>query len=318
MCLYPKLIINPKYKPNKKNGHNPPEPKDKRIMYVPIGCGKCIECRKQKARQWQVRLHEEIKTDTSGKFVTLTFSNESLEKLCTELEKKESNYIATIAVRRFLERWRKKYKKSIKHWLITELGHQGTERIHLHGIIFTNENNETIEEIWKYGQIWVGDYVNSKTINYIIKYCTKIDIDHKGYEPTILCSAGIGRNYLKTFNAQQNKYLGKNTKDYYKLPNGAKTQQPIYYRNHIYTEEQREELWIHKLDKNERFVMGTKVSIANGEEEYLEMLKNAQETNKRLGYGDDSKEWSKKDYNVTLNAIKKEKKLKDYLQNKKK
>ena len=39
--------------------------------------------------------------------------------------------IATLAVRRFLERWRKKYKKSVKHWFVTELGGKFTERIHL-------------------------------------------------------------------------------------------------------------------------------------------------------------------------------------------
>ena len=90
------------------------------------------------------------------------------------------NEIASLAVRRFLERWRKKYKKSVKHWLITELGHNGTERIHIHGIIFT-DNVEDIRDLWKYGYIWIGDYVNEKTINYIVKYCNKLDIDHKGY-----------------------------------------------------------------------------------------------------------------------------------------
>ena len=47
----------------------------------------------------------------TGKFITLTFSNEELEKLIQETGIQESNAVATIAVRRFLERWRKKYKK---------------------------------------------------------------------------------------------------------------------------------------------------------------------------------------------------------------
>jgi len=37
MCLYPKLIKNPKYKPNKKNGGIVPELKDIRVLAVPIG-----------------------------------------------------------------------------------------------------------------------------------------------------------------------------------------------------------------------------------------------------------------------------------------
>jgi hypothetical protein len=138
MCLYPKLVDNPKYKANKKNGGVIPPIHDKRVLLVPVGCGKCIECRKQKKREWQVRLLEDIKTNKNGKFVTLTFDRESLEKLQDDVGYISDNYVqnnavATLGVRRFLERWRKKYKKSVRHWLVTELGHTGTERIHLHG-----------------------------------------------------------------------------------------------------------------------------------------------------------------------------------------
>ena len=40
----------------------------------------------------------------------------------------------------------KNKQKSVRHWLITELGHNGTENIHLHGIIWTNKNIEAIGE----------------------------------------------------------------------------------------------------------------------------------------------------------------------------
>ena len=45
MCLYPKMIKNPKYLPNKKNNNNPPEITDERVKWVPVGCGNCMECR---------------------------------------------------------------------------------------------------------------------------------------------------------------------------------------------------------------------------------------------------------------------------------
>lgn len=116
MCLYPKLIKNKRYTVTKKNGGVIPPVFDERTLYVPIGCGKCIECMKQKKRNWQVRLLEEIKHDRTGKFVTLTFSEEALESLNKDVEIKNmdsiiENEIATLAVRRFLERWRKKHKK---------------------------------------------------------------------------------------------------------------------------------------------------------------------------------------------------------------
>ena len=48
MCLYPKLIKNKKYVANKKNGGIIPEVEDDRVLYVPVGCGNCIECKKKK------------------------------------------------------------------------------------------------------------------------------------------------------------------------------------------------------------------------------------------------------------------------------
>ena len=54
MCLYPRLIKNPKYKENKKNGGVIPAFLDERVLAVPIGCGECIECRKQNEyRDWE-------------------------------------------------------------------------------------------------------------------------------------------------------------------------------------------------------------------------------------------------------------------------
>ena len=136
MCLYPKLIRNRKYTLNNKNKGIIPELKDERAQFVPVGCGKCIECLAKKKREWQVRLNEEIKHSKNGLFVTLTFSNESLIKLekVAKIKKYDDdidNAIATYAIRHYFERIRKETGKSAKHWLITELGHQNTERIQI-------------------------------------------------------------------------------------------------------------------------------------------------------------------------------------------
>lgn len=305
MCLYPKLLRNPKYKANKKNGGIPPKCIDKRLLYVPVGCGNCIECRQQKSREWQVRLNEELQTDYNAHFVTLTFSNESLEKLCKETGLNECNAVATIAVRRFLERVRKNTKKSLTHWLITELGHQNTERIHLHGLIWT-KNKELIEKHWKYGNIFIGTYTNARTINYIVKYVTKIDTDHKDFKSIILCSKGIGEKYTRNMaNVIQHNYKGTDTKEYYRLPNGSKVNMPIYYRNKFYTEEEKELLWLDKIDKQIIYVRGIKIDLnkENGYEIYLRTLKQQQEENIALGYGDMSDEWKKTNYNITLNML---------------
>ena len=105
-----------------------------------------------------------------------TIDDENLEILKNELEVKSvkgnENNIATLALRKFLERCRKKTGKSLKHWCVTELG-EDRGRIHLHGIFFGNQAAELVIEKWKYGYVFIGNFVNEKTINYISKYMLK-------------------------------------------------------------------------------------------------------------------------------------------------
>lgn len=304
MCLYPRLIYNRKYRVNKKNGGDVPKPNDPRVLAVPVGCGECMECRKKRGREWSVRLQEEIRHNKTGVFVTLTFSDESYRELYHEVIKKESasitgyeldNAIATQAVRYYTERDRKHEGKPPRHWLITELGHNGTENVHLHGIIF-DRTPEEIKDRWKYGFVFTGTYVNERTINYIIKYATKIDEKNKGFKGKILSSKGMGNSYLKRGDARTNKYTKEGTKETYITRQGQKMGLPTYYRHKIYTEQEREQLWIEKLDKKIRWVNGRKIDISNGEEDYFAYLKLAQSKSKRLGYGSGELTWEQKQY----------------------
>lgn len=325
MCLYPRLLKNKKYTANKKNRGIIPPILDERVKYVPVGCGECIECRKQKAREWQTRLLEDIKTNTNGKFVTLTFSDQAIEALTNDVNnyvlqngkrirhKRNltgyilDNEIATRAMRLFNERWRKKYKKALRHWFITELGHNGTENIHLHGIIWTDlqrlEAYNEIEQIWKFGHIWprqpkdrLTTYVNEKTIAYTIKYVSKKDEKHTKYKPIILTSPGIGANYTLSHNIKSNTYNGNNTKEYYRTTTGHKIGLPIYWRNKIYSEQERESLWLQKLDKQERWVCGEKVKITNNTQEYDDLVQYYRQINRKLGYGDGEKDYDREEY----------------------
>lgn len=300
MCLYPKLIKNRKYLPNKKNGGQIPIAADERVKVVPIGCGKCIECRKQKANEWRVRLMEEIRNDRRGLFMTMTFSEEALVKF----EQDDAIEVAAKAIELFRKRWWQKYKEGIKHFLVAELGHSNTNRLHLHGIIWTDKSKEEIEERWQYGWIDTGEYVNEKSINYIVKYITKNDEDHPGFITKIWTSKGIGKSYTKSLNFQMNRYNGLETRDYYRLPNGVKTALPIYYRNKIYTEEEREKLWLQRLDKKERWVCGERISVKNekGMRLYFKCLEYHQRRSISLGYSSDP--WIKKAYRKSLEVSK--------------
>ena len=237
MCLHEKTIENRRYKANKKNGGVIPAIFDERERYVTVGCGRCMECMKKKSNNWRVRLLEELKDKKSenARFITLTFNTESIIEFSKlrEINRRDGyerdNKMCKIAVRRFLERWRKKYKKSVRHWFVTEIGGGRYEHIHIHGIIFTNKSNSVIEEIWNYGYIHHNDYCNEKTINYIIKYLHKVDEKHKEYEPIVLCSQGMGKRFIER-NKHRYKYTGDDTKEVYKDNKGIITNLPDYYK----------------------------------------------------------------------------------------
>lgn len=363
MCLFSKITLNKKFTPNKKNGGVIPAVNDIRTLYTPVECGKCIECMRGKARDWKVRLQEDIKTYKNGKFIMLSFSNESIRELRNYVyEVKEKpfilgyeldNEIAIAGVALFRERYRRKYGYSPRHWLITELGHKGTENIHLHGIIWTDKTMNEIEERWQYGFIGRGrkqpdgsykNWVDNQSVNYIVKYVTKTDKDHQYYRPIILASKGIGARYLYQeqyyshceewtkrrkngtwtverinkmikvsnnwgdWNRNTYKEDGK-TKDTYKTANGTEIALPKYYRRKIYTDEEREKLWIEKLNKNVRYVCGEKVEADS--KAYWKLLKYHQDRNARLGYGDAKQDWERYEYEQSRRILMQNKRMKN-------
>jgi hypothetical protein len=352
MCLHPKLIENPKYKVNKKNKGNVPVMKDKRLQMVKIPCMKCMICKKKKAREWKIRLSEEIKEQSKkgikGNFITMTFSDEALVQLEKEVnvkvdkQIKESvkdkevvlkieklsgynldNEIAIIAVKKFREHWRAMERKKpikdrikLRYWIVTELGGYKTERLHMHAIIWCNDE-ELIKERWKYGILDVGNksditgkvtnYVNEKTVNYIVKYVMKTDKKHPNYQSKIMASNGMGGGYLKGKNSENNKYAGKNTIRMYRTSQGYKMAMPKYYENNLWNENEREEMGIAYLNEHKQYIDGVEIdtSTEKGKEKYERVLNETRNKSKRLGYGSQEIDYEKRRYeNEKRNNIK--------------
>ena len=169
MCLYTKYITNKKYQPNRKNNFNAPACEDRRLLLVPARCGKCYECRKQKARAWLVRMSEELRQNPNALFVTLTITDESFLAIKKKYNLKNEEECIRKMIRLWLERVRKQTGKSLKHWFTTEIGGNDTERYHLHGIVWNAKDETVITKLWQYGFTFIGSFVNEKTINYITK-----------------------------------------------------------------------------------------------------------------------------------------------------
>lgn len=213
-CMHPHMILNPHWRKYSEEFENLSEfPHD---VYLLIPCGKCIHCRKRYASDWRVRIFHELYYGSwkHCEFVTLTFADEYYGEFKDAPQR---------AVRLFLERYRKKYKKSVRHWFVTELG-EDHGRLHLHGILFDFEFDidpkvfkrkvydpetrkrlgkkygpflyndgsieryvEELKSLWQYGNVWI-DAVRPETANYIVKYITKLPSEYvkDPYDPDMV------------------------------------------------------------------------------------------------------------------------------------
>ena len=296
----------------KKNGGNPPSfplvdgKPDRRMEYAPIMCNVCSECVRKKSREWSVRLEEEVKDKGVPKVVTLTYDEPSLKELKLKVIENSGgvipeeddllNYVASESVKMFLNRWVKKHGKSLRHWLVTERGSE-KGRIHMHGLFWTEESDEELQERWKYGNVDMMKYLGEKTTNYFVKYLFKVNKNYPIFKGKVLASKGIGRYYVDK-NKGLHKYREDNTRTYYKKKRGQEVGLPEYYRRLLWTEEERALLWTKLLDEDKRYIAGIEIKEEDNEDA---IYKRAREKDVRLGFkrvGWDRKAYYKARYNV--------------------
>lgn len=64
-----------------------------------------------------------------------------------------------------------------------------------------------------------------------------------------------------------------------------------------------------KINQDTRYIMGIKFENVNSNdkvrEKFFKVLEEKQQDNIALGYGDESEEWKTKEYNITLDMLKK-------------
>lgn len=249
MCLYPQTIRNPRYK-----GKIAP----KGLGSVTIKCGVCIECRQARAREWQQRIEQEVRNPNNSsfvhRFVTFTVSDETAadfgidyttsstietEEAAAELYQKENEMMKTL-----VSRWRRKCQKrgiKQKHFFITEHGKTRTERIHIHGIIwFEPQQQEELEKNWPWGFMDIGDFRDS-TVPYIVKYIHKIQEGHPTYKAIVLTTPGIGKCYVEKARSNGiNKWKEEDTDMSYRRKDGTRVALCDYYKRKLFSQEELE------------------------------------------------------------------------------
>lgn len=305
MCLNPIKMTNPAYRISKKNPLNTRTPLDERLRYITVPCGHCAECRRKKKMSWQIRLQEHnkymIQQGYKGYFVTLTFDEISLIKLSYKSHTDSALVICSLAIKLFRDRFRKSSYSDISdlhYFLIPELGHQGTERLHLHGIIWLNKElpeiytdryvkprtyGSTLSNVWLYGNIYFGHDVSNRAINYITKYILKVDKDRPDFHPNPYHSRFLGDNFLTEHSNY--KFNGEKTVTQYRLDNGKMTALPSYYMHKLYNPIEREKLQIQLLDREYQYIHGIKVHKSQVTDELIDTLtKQAKKKFKDIDY----------------------------------
>lgn len=226
-----------------------------------VSCGRCYECRVRRMQQWAFRLMEEYRQHKEAYFVTFTYDPENVPR--------DENGRATLTkgqqscMTLYFKRLRKKYGKGIKYYYCGEYGGK-KGRPHYHALIFDaplrafmtekdynaflvkpwelNGKYRHYDDVWKNGYITIGQITKESTI-YTLTYISKKKVvpQYKGdkRQPEYSCmSKGIGASYIDKY-----RHWHDENPERYTLNLGkARFVMPRYYRDKLYTEQQREQI----------------------------------------------------------------------------
>lgn len=177
LCKNP-FIRNPKVTPGEVKAYE-----GARLDATPFGCGQCLCCRINQAREWVTRILLETLAHDRSVFVTLTYEDNFLP--CNgELKKKD--------LQNFLKRLRNKVG-SFRYFGIGEYGDQNY-RPHYHLLLFglSELNKQEIEAAWSFQDVTMGfvhfgqvnkdsaRYVAGYTTSKALKYLDEKELEHIG------------------------------------------------------------------------------------------------------------------------------------------
>lgn len=175
MCLKPRIIINRHYikiANNNKLGAvsmfgSAPD------FYVKVDCGLCVECQKKRGNQWRQRLLDEYHyhldkfPDSKVIFGTLTIANEYMHLFDTPPKMDKQ-------MRLFLERYRKMFGCSFRHYITSEYGEK-RGRLHFHFIGFRMLCTiQQLRTLWPFGRVDMQTLKGPQGLTYVSGYITKI------------------------------------------------------------------------------------------------------------------------------------------------
>lgn len=180
---------------------------------IKLPCGRCIGCRLERSRQWAIRCMHEASLHKHSVFVTLTYSDEELEKT----ENSQLRELRHEDFQRFMKRLRKRFGSGIRYYMCGEYGEK-FGRPHYHAAIFgltfkdkklfknTRGNklytSQILTEIWGHGHASFGS-VTFNSAAYIARYIIKKNSEKM---PPSITSASINMGKSYRSNPSINKH----------------------------------------------------------------------------------------------------------------
>lgn len=248
MCLSPRLIINRHYLKvanNSKSGAmslfgQAPD------FYIKVDCGLCVECQKKRGNSWKTRLLDEYKyhrdcfPDDKVIFGTLTIAPGFMERFDTPVKCDKE-------IRKFLERYRKMFGCSFRHYITSEYGEK-KGRLHFHFIGFRMLCNiHELKRLWPFGRVDMQTLKGPQGLTYVSGYITKIvkgdNLSDESIpffikqdkKTKVWVSPGLGKRYTldpdaRSFHSQRGKCV------FFKLySNGMPQCLPRYYYRFLFS-----------------------------------------------------------------------------------
>lgn len=202
-----------------------------------VPCGRCGACRHNRRADWSFRLQEELSVCYNAFFITLTYSDEKLP-----FNSDGEITLVKKHIQDFIKRLRKENKAEmpelqLRYYCVGEYGTE-TDRPHYHLILYNCKNTiiDRIEKIWKNGHVHVGK-VNEMSIPYVLKFHINVNKDEQDRQKEFALMSkrpALGHTYLK----RAKKWHRENIHTYI-INNGFKQRMPRFYRDKIFTEEER-------------------------------------------------------------------------------
>lgn len=213
-----------------------------RIIHdAPVACGKCMNCRNKRISGWAARLMKEDMHSSMSFFVTFTYDPAHV-MFCEKGR-------PTLWPSHLTNYWKLLRKKNVKfkYYACGEYG-SNRKRPHYHAILFIKETTlsptqviNLIDSTWVHGETFSGT-VTAESIAYTLKYISKKgsvpeyagDKRHAEFQRS---SKGLGLDYLQKIGHWHLDDLLNRA--YIPLQGGGKAPIPRYYKDRIYTLEQR-------------------------------------------------------------------------------